>query len=452
MNSDQIYDVLAGIAATPGKNDKVALVAAHKDDIDFQRVLVAALDPLLSYGVKKFIAPASHGTGVFEERTWAIITGLATRGLTGTAALTAIREEMERLSPNSAELLKRIILKKLDAGFGDNTVNKAIKGLIKEFPYMRCSLPKGMKLDEKDFEWSKGAVSQEKADGMYMNLDHKADGEVRLTSRQGTEYPMGPFKQFVLDVQATLMKGTQTHGEMVIWVDGVIAPREIGNGILNHIEAGGDFAEGQTPQFLAWDQIPLSVVVPKGKYAFGYKLRLAALVKQLKAGFNESVKLIPTKIVYSLAEAWVHYREMLKAGKEGTVFKKWNAIWKDGTSTEQGKLKLTAPFELKVTGFNEGTGKFAGALGSLICESSCGELEVNISGRGDAMRAAVWADRQGWLGAIITGQGNMIMEPSEEGKKHSIFLPIFVERRTDRTEADSLARIKEQFEAAIAAA
>ncbi|UUZ75566.1 hypothetical protein LP414_28010 [Polaromonas sp. P1(28)-13] len=452
MNSNDIFEALVEIAATPGKNDKVALVARHKDDPDFKRALVAALDPLLSYGVKKFLAPVAHGTGVFEDHTWGIITNLAARTLTGNLALTTINEEMARLSPGSAELMKRIILKKLDAGFGDSTVNKAIKGLIKEYPYMRCNLPKNMKLDEADFEWSKGAISQEKADGMFMNLDLEEGGYVRLTSRQGTEFPMGAFKQFILDVQATLKEGTQTHGEMIVLIDGVVAPREIGNGILNHVEAGGDFDEGQVPQFLAWDQIPLSAVVPKGKYTIGYKARLATLVKQLQAGFNDSVKLIPTKIVYSLKEAWAHYREMLKAGKEGTVFKKWNAIWKDGTSTEQGKLKLTAPFEMRVKGFKEGTGKFAGMLGSLECVSECGQLEASFSGRGDAMRAAVWADRPNWLNAIITGQGNMIMEPSEEGKKHSIFLPIFVERRNDKTKADTLDQIREQFEAAIAAA
>jgi DNA ligase-1 len=152
-----------------------------------------------------------------------------------------------------------------------------------------------------------------------------------------------------------------------------------------------------------------------------------------------------------MADAWSHYRELLQQGKEGTVFKKATAIWRDGTSLEQGKLKLKAPFELRVKGFNEGTGKYIGQLGSLICQSECGQLEVNISGRGDKMRAEVWANKDSWLESIITAEGNLVMEPSKEGDKHSIFLPIFLERRTDKTTADSLLRIREQFNAAIAA-
>ena len=58
---------------------------------------------------------------------------------------------MTALSKESAELFWRIITKDLRAGFEASTTNKAIKGLIPTFPYMRCSLPNDMKLDEKNF-------------------------------------------------------------------------------------------------------------------------------------------------------------------------------------------------------------------------------------------------------------------------------------------------------------
>ena len=87
-----------------------------------------------------------------------------------------------------------------------------------------------------------------------------------------------------------------------------------------------------------------------------------------------------------------------------------------------------------------------------MCESSCNQVAVNVSGRGDKMRADVWTNREDWLGAIVTVEGNLVMEPSKLGGLHSIFLPIFIERRKDKTEADSLERINEQFAAAIAAA
>jgi DNA ligase-1 len=142
---------------------------------------------------------------------------------------------------------------------------------------------------------------------------------------------------------------------------------------------------------------------------------------------------------------------MLQKGKEGTVIKNGTAEWKDGTSKDQVKLKLKFQVDLEVVDFNEGTGKYAGQLGSLVCRTSDGELEVNVSGRGDKMRAEVWANREDWRGAIITGEANAIM-PATRSEKHSLFLPIFIERRLDKKVADTLQRVQEQFDAAVAAA
>ena len=55
---------------------------------------------------------------------------------------------------------------------------------------------------------------------------------------------------------------------------------------------------------------------------------------------------------------------MLSRGKEGVVLKNPTAIWRDGTSKEQVKLKLELDCDLKVIGFEEGEGKFAGTLSS----------------------------------------------------------------------------------------
>lgn len=452
MQSDQVQSLIEKIAATPGKNEKVALIAVNKDDATLKRVLHAALNPLIKYGVRKFLPCGKIGGEQFNDGTWFLLDILAKRECTGNAALDAIKVEMERLTPASATLLGRIILGDLRAGFEASTTNKAIPKLIPVFPYMRCSLPKDMKLDEANFGWSGGVISQEKADGMYLNVEHEVGGIVNISSRQGTQYPTGALDAFIAAIQMTLAPGTQTHGEMVVMKLGKILPREEGNGILNHIAAGGDFAEDEVPVFFVWDQIPLSAAVPKGKYEVAYIDRLANLISQLKKHPDPHIRLIPTKVVHSMKEAWDHYREMLALGKEGTVFKKRAAIWRDGTSKEQGKLKLKAPVELRIKGFNEGTGKFVGQLGSFACESECGKLKVNVSGRGDKMRADVWAAKDDWLDAILCVEANAIMQPSDSSEFYSLFLPIVVERRMDKTVADTLEQIQAQFEAAIAAA
>jgi hypothetical protein len=53
------------------------------------------------------------------------------------------------------------------------------------------------------------------------------------------------------------------------------------------------------------------------------------------------------------------------------------------------------------------------------------------------------------IGSIMTVDSNMIMAPSRAGKKWSLFLPRFAEFRKDKDTADTLEKIKLQFDAAI---
>lgn len=450
MGSDEVFNIISMVAKTASKNEKVDILAREKDNTLLKRVLLAALDPLVSYGIQKLSEPhQSLSANEFTSKTWQIIDGLASRDITGNEAQEVIALHLGSLTDNSAELFKRIILKDLKAGFGDSTVNKAIKGLIPEFPYMRCSLPKDAKLDE--WDWKSGVISQEKADGTYTNCNLLSTGEVQLSSRQGTPYPLNELSELVSEIKVTFATDTQTHGEIVVLRDGIVLPREISNGIINHVVQGGKFGENEYPQYQVWEQIPLSEVKPKNVYKTPYRVRLGALATQirdssLKMGF---IKMIPTKVVTSLEEATAHFREMLQAGKEGTVMKEPNAPWKDGTSKFQVKRKIDVDVELEVIGFEAGKGKNEATFGSLICRSSDLKLEVSVSGFSDKLRQEIHDYRDNWLGSIITVKFNAIMYASEEGKLHSLFLPRFVEQRMDKSIADSFERIVEQYNAAI---
>ena len=126
---------------------------------------------------------------------------------------------------------------------------------------------------------------------------------------------------------------------------------------------------------------------------------------------------------------------MLSRGKEGVVLKNPTAIWRDGTSKEQVKLKLELDCDLKVIGFEEGEGKFAGTLSSLLCESSDKMLCTSVSGFNDKMRKEIWENRSDYLDKIVTVRFNDIMQ--KEGEVASLFLPRFVEFRDDKILADS---------------
>jgi len=445
MNSNEIFDLIEQVAATPGKNDKIALLKTHAGDETLKRVLAAAYNPLISYGIRKVPERKANDDPAgweFDEDTFTLLSNMAARKLTGGAMLEEVQKQVNVMSAKSTDLLRRVMLKNMRAGFDEGTVGKVWPGLLPVFPYMRCCLPKDAKLE--GWNWAEGQISQEKADGMFMNVNHEAGGTVSIYSRAGSMFPMEKFESLAVAVRGTLDEDTQSHGECLVLRDGVVLPREVGNGVLNSVLKGGDFEANERPIFLVWDQIPLSAVKAKGKYEVKQVERLSGLIRQLQRSVGGVVQLVPTRIVRSLAEAYLHYTELLAQGKEGTILKKRDAIWKDGTSKEQVKLKLEFELDMEVQGVVLGRDdtKNAGRAGSLKCATKCGLLEVDVAIKGEAMRDDVDANPDNWIGAIMPVTANMIMRPSESNKLHSLFLPRFTQStpRADKTEADTLAR------------
>ena len=452
MSSDDVLRRIDEIAATASKNAKQALLNEAIADPLFKRVCEYAYNPFKTYGVvpDDWAACTGDTNANFDVATWTLLDRLVARTLTGNAARDAINVEFSRLNSNSAELLWRVIRKDLRAGFSESSINKACKGLIPEFPYMRCTLLKDAKVDQ--FDWATGVLSQEKADGMFANLDVD-DDYVALRSRQGSEFPMEHFGEVVKDARAVLMNGTQTSGELLVMKGKTLLAREVGNGVLNSVLKGGSFASDERPIFMVWDQVPLTAVKPKGRFEVGYRKRLTHLILQLRGDPKCSIRVIETKVLHSLKDCFAHYGEKLRQGKEGTIIKDPNAIWMDGTSKWQVKLKLDFDCDLKIVAIvpgREGT-KNEGRAGSFTCESSCGGLRVDVTVKNEALRDRVDANPEEFIDRIITVVANDIMKPSESSDLHSLFLPRMVEAdyRLDKSEADSLERVIAQKESAI---
>ena len=457
--ASSVFAAIEKIAATPGKLEKEQLIRqAGNSSPLFMKVVKAAYDPYTTYGMARLPdkpADAAPGANTLDEdHWWGVLADMASRKLTGHAARDAVIQALAFLDEPSGELFRRIIRKDLRAGFTDGTINRVFPKTLAEFPYMRCSLP--AKSSMPDWDWSVGIISQEKADGMFANVDVDVAGQVTMTTRAGSPIPLDHLQELEAACSATLAKGTQTHGELTVFKDGALLPREEGNGVLNSILNGGELQVGYSVRFDAWDQIPLTAVQPKGKYAVGYRQRLRELLGQYQAATcgNEvrvhgGVHVIPTRIVRSKVEAMGHYRELLKAGREGTICKHPDAAWKDGTSKDQVKLKLEVDVDLEVVNILLGTPgtKNEGRPGSLECRTSCGGLSVGVAIKNEKMRDAM---NDSWIGTIMPVRFNSIMEPETPDGIASLFLPRFVEDtpRADKRQADSLEQVRDQFKAA----
>jgi DNA ligase-1 len=463
MNSRNVMKAIEEIAFVSGKNDKQALLTRYMAEADFLSILSLALNPFVTFGVRPARYTGFAGNFVWGESTFILLKDLQDRTLTGDAAKAAIETEYKRLDEKSAELLWRVMNKDLKAGFGENSVNKVKKDFIPCFPYMRCSLPKDSKLDEWPF--NTGVISQIKADGMFFdgNIDKTF---VNFTSRQGQPFPSSPSfdrlaEQFRIAFGGLLTEdfeaGAQTHGELLVEDSaGNILAREVGNGMINKLIQGTELQPGYTLTAVLWDVIPLTSAVKKGSYNVPYLNRLRMLnsaVGMLRAKREDSlIAIIETKVVRSYQEAMDHYMAARRRKQEGTIVKKPTMIWKDGTSKDQVKLKQEVPVELEVFDFEEGKegAKTELTFGSLMCRTSDSLLEVNVgTGFSDELRREINEAREEWIGAIITVKSNEIMVSKDGKKKHSLFLPVYVDRRLDKSVADTYAQVVEQFDNAV---
>lgn len=435
-----IVSTIQALAATSSRTDKIAIL--KKTDKLFQRFLVAAYDPVVSFGVIQM--PDVHG----DQDTLESISGfildellpnLASRKLSGKAAQMAIERVLLKLKAEDADVLRNVIRKDLRCGINTGTINAAIKGLIFEPPYMRCSLKD--KSNMKKWKWEDGIISQTKADGMFINAIVGPDG-VQWMTRNGQTFPEGSLGTVLNSEARRVLKPNHVYmGELLVIENNKVLPREVGNGALNSVLKGGTFEPDQQPILKVWDVVYVDDWRSGGS-VYEYILRLADC-KSIPE--SQVISTIDTMYVYSIQEAMVHNRQLVAQGEEGTILKHPELLWKDGTSKDAVKLKVEADVDLLVVGYEQGKGKFSDMVGSLTCESADGGIRVNVSGFTDSMRKHITEHVHEWIGnKIITVRANDTMagEPVS-----SLFLPRFVEVREDKDTPDTTAKVFEIFAA-----
>lgn len=447
-----ILDILNTIAGNPSKKFKEQTLQENEHNTVLKRVFYLAYQPTLNFYTKKIPAFAVNtGATVFDEEPLSLSDALnslediiAGRKLTGGAASKHLAMLLGLLHPDDAEVLSRVVLRDLRIDCGANTANKVWKGLVLDVPYMRCSLPK--EVDLKAFPWATGLYSQLKSDGSFTNVNVYKDAEVELMTRNGNVYPVEDFTDIVNEFRSKSCTNAQFHGELTVYKDGVLMERAEGNGVLNKIQQGkSKLPAGYTIKFTAWDMIPLDQAKPKNRYTLAYRERLEYLES---LGLSGAVEVVETRVVHSIREAYEHYQEQLALGLEGTILKDPAAIWEDTTSKKQVKFKLDVLVELECVGFNAGKGKNAKTFGSAMLRSSDGLLTVNCSGFKDKDRQFISDNREDFINTIWTVKSNAMTKVRKDGTR-SLFLPQYVEVRTDKDEADSMTRIIAQFESAV---
>ena len=441
-----LFEIIKALQDAPTKNGgKKAVLEAHKDNELLKQYLKAVYDPRINYYTKKIpvVAPGNMATLDIEFIDW-IIRTIAGRQITGKAAAASLKGTMAAMDAEGQELVGYIIGRDIRAGVGESTILEVFPGLFYIPPYQRCATMNEARLAR--FEQMKGFYVQTKSDGQFcyaINCPHRK----QAMSRAGSMYPEWLAHQITYGIPI----GYVAMGELLVVRDGKLMSRKDGNGVLNSVLSGdGSKFNAQTDdvRFVAWDMVTEDEF-DVGESNRPYKERWLKLLE------CTNIDTIPCWWIEDVKSANRIHAEHTARGEEGTVWKNPEMGWRDCSSGDKDMLKVKVVFEgeYKITGAYEGEGKAKGMLGGFSLATSDELIKFNCgSGYSDDQRKEFWrllqADPQAFNDCIVTAEGNDIITNKSKPGKEAVSLPIFVEIRFDKREADSRERVWQQFEAA----
>lgn len=444
-----IYEILEKLAANNSRNYKIDVLNENKDSDLLKRVIFLALDPFTQFYIRK-IPKYTKSDGPTLDFGYALdeLSKLSKRELTGNAGIEHLTKLLSSLEPNEAKVIERIIGKDLKCGASTATVNAVWSNLIKEYPCMLCS-----KFEQKTVDKIKyPALVQLKLDGMRFNAIVKGD-TVEFRSRNGRELiiPDPDFPISFLKLRDHYGVDMVFDGELVVMDSDnyQYLDRQTGNGILSKsIKGTMSAAEATYVRAALWDAITFEAF-QNGIEKEPYNVRLAKLtngishVKNVHAQLRRVIDPVWSKKVDSYEEAEDIFKQLLSDGQEGIILKDLSGIWEDKRVKHQIKMKGELDCDLQIVGYEEGTGKYVGKLGALLCSSNSSDskpLTVKVgSGFNDDDRSVLWSIRDDLIGKVVAIKYNARIV--NKAGEHSLFLPIFLEVREDKDIADSEAKI-----------
>jgi hypothetical protein len=433
MNINALFNDLASNAS---RNYKLEKLREHQGHETLREVIRLALCPFTQFYQRKIPTYKCDGTNANIESILPALYELSSRQVTGNAAIEYLRMLLSSLNEDDAKVLERIIDKSLDCGVQVSTANDVWPGLITEYPCMLCSPFEQKLVDKISFP----AYAQMKMDGMRFNAIVR-DGKCEFRSRNGKEILLlGNLEQEFISLAGSI--DCVFDGELLVMLEGdhQFADRQTGNGILNKANKGTISAkEAALVHATVWDLIPYVQFVDgycATPYAKRYSTLEAIVSKQKSSG--KKIWNVTSTIVQTLEEAQEIFQGYLAEGYEGIILKDGNGVWEDKRAKHQIKFKGELECDLKIVAIEEGTGKYAGMLGAIVCESSDGKIKVNVgSGFNDAHRKNLGKEI---LDKIVAIKYNSRIK-NKLGEE-SLFLPIFIEIRDDKDIADNSKDIK----------
>ena len=420
------WEVITELNSDNSRLFKEAVVKreAEAGNTEFFRGCRAALDSMITYGIRKVDEKSGDGRGLSPERFWEVAQALSERKLTGNDAINAVAHM--RLNAREGEWnnwYRLILIKDLRCGVSEKTVNKMVEKVNGDYaiPVFSCQLAHDGANHESKVSGKK--LIEVKLDGVRVITIVYPSGHVDQYSRNGKELVNFPH------IKEQFAKHAVFLPEPMVF-DGEVMSSSFQD-LMKQVHRKSDVSAGDAVLNL-FDIISLQEF-KSGQGSVTQRDRSNALkmwhdpiadhMPNVTVLGNELVDLDSNggRIRFGRINA-----DAITGGYEGIMIKDPDAVYECKRSVAWLKQKPYIEVSLTVVGTEEGTGKNVGRLGALIVEGTDdGKLiRTNVgSGLTDDNRITYWAARNNLVGHIVEVRADAVTQ-NQDGS-YSLRFPRF---------------------------
>lgn len=430
MNTyNKINEMVERLRSTTSRNEKEAILKEYNEDeiLDF---LYCVYCPYLDYGVRDIsdnrLAKVKSNDNYTDYID--LLDKLDSRDLSGNAALGAIKHFKETRSADEIAVLEMCINRTIDAGVSIATINKVHNDYIPVFTVMLAQ-----QLDLDNLDTGKLYQVEEKMDGVRFEAITDKDKCI-LYTRNGNIAHIPSIENelstlcairpetFVLSLEITGKDRKSVSGTINKFLKGTATKEDEKDLIANifDVNYAADFEKQVCNSKLYARQALLDVLFE------GFESDIVRRVDSIKCLQGDNIQ--ETILSY--------YNKIVAAGGEGVIVKDLDGYYEFKRSKNWLKAKEWLTMDLRIVGFTEGYGKRENTIGGLICETDDKRISVNVgSGLSDEDLEYIANNKDEVLGKIVEVKYNAEIDDKNTGKR-SLFLPVYVDIRTDKDETD----------------
>ncbi len=408
------------LRSVKGSIKKQGVLEVGKNDEDFKKLLYYALNPMLTYKIseKRLTTPVEYDPSITLTMTsiFDICELLSKRKALDDVTVYQVCAFIQNFcTPVEMEIYTKLLAKTLRLGVTAKTVNKVIPGLIPEWEVQQA-----YPIDDYPLK-----------DGVWFSLTQKLNG-VRATYYKGKLYARSgtPYEglEHITDMLNVENDSYVFDGELTLLDKGGLSDNEAfraAAGIIN-----SDKPNKTQICYTIFDVVPREEF-EKGESSSSYRERrkvldlMAATLPQ-----SDHVSILP--VLYSgtdQSRIGELLEQMVEEDKEGLMVN-LDVPYKRKRHNGILKVKRFYTMDLPIIGYEEGTGRLAGTLGSFVLEYKGNEVNVG-SGFSDAQRANYWRNRDNLTGVLCEVKYKEKSYDKSTGAE-SLQFPVFVAIRNDK--------------------